>query len=212
MHVGTHPVKSLVPTRCVLMGTHGNLTLGAWPPRPSDRFVALYKSKGFTQESLAEASGVSQSGVSRFGVGDNILPESAAAIASTLGTSVAYLNGETDDPSPSVAAAEPEQTLEAALLRALDKTRHTLADARAVEDVLRPAMGLAKGLDIDHAARQWLDAAAALRRAQQPVTVGTLLFRVTGSRAAGTRDLNAEGDRELASLGGQAPPIPTRNH
>lgn len=182
------------------------------PKRPRERFVVLYKSKGFTQETLAAASGVSQSGVSRFALGDNILAEYAAALATTLGTSVAYLNGETDDPSPSAAVAEPEQTLEAALLRALDKTRHTLADARAVEDVLRPAMGLAREIDLDAAARQWLDAAAALRRMQQPVTVGTLLFRVTGTRAAGTRDLNAEGDRELAALGGQVPPVPTQKH
>lgn len=180
--------------------------------RPRERFVALYKSKGFTQETLAAASGVSQSGVSRYRVGEDILPEYAAALAAALGTSVAYLNGETDDPSPSAAADEPEQTLEAALLRALDKTRHTLADARAVEDVLRPAMGLARDLDVDHAARQWLDAAAALRRAQQPVTVGTLLFRVTGACVAGKRDLNAEGDRDLASLGGNAPAVPMKKH
>jgi len=174
--------------------------------RPRERFSALYKSKGFTQETLAAASGVSQSGVSRYRNGDDILPEYAAALASTLGTSVAYLNGETDDASPVAAPQGTEQTLESALLRALDKSRHTLADARAVEDVLRPAMGLARGLDMDVAARLWLDAAAALRRHGQPVTVGTLLFRVTGAM----RDLDGDGDKELAALGAKPPPSPTK--
>ena len=172
-------------------------------PKPRTRFVDLYRARGYTQETLAAATGVSQSAVSRYGSGRTILAEHVAALAIALDTSPAYLDGATDDPAPAPATDAAEHTLESAILRALDKARHTLADARAVEDVLRGTIGLVKAAHLDAAAREWLDAAAALRRLQQPVTVATLLVEVTA-------ELNAAGDRELARLGAIAPKAPTK--
>ena len=175
------------------------------------RVVELYKARGMSQESLAALSGVSQSGISRYVAGGTVLPEKAAAIAAALGTSTAYLDGSTDDPAPpSTDHAPDEDTLENALLRALDKRRHTLADARAVEDVLRSGIGLAKPISLDVAAAAWLDAAAHLRRAHIPVTVATLLMRVTDALSERTRDLNSNGDSELAKLGGSPPTEPAK--
>lgn len=171
-------------------------------PKPRTRFVELYRARGYTQETLAAATGVSQSAVSRYGSGRTILAEHVAALAIALDTSPGYLDGATDDPAPAPASDAAEHTLESAILRALDKARHTLADARAVEDVLRGTIGLVKA--------EHLDAAAALRRVQQPVTVATLLVEVTDRLAGRTAELNAAGDRELARLGAVAPMAPTK--
>ena len=123
-------------------------------PKPRTRFVDLYRARGYTQETLAAATGVSQSAVSRYGSGRTILAEHVAALAIALDTSPAYLDGATDDPAPAPASDAAEHTLESAILRALDKARHTLADARAVEDVLRGTIGLVKAEHLDAAARE----------------------------------------------------------
>ena len=86
----------------------------------------------------------------------------------------------------------------------------TRSPTRAVEDVLRGTIGLVKAEYLDAAAREWLDAAAALRWVQQPVTVATLLVEVTDRLAGRTAELNAAGDRELARLGAVAPRAPTK--
>lgn len=182
-------------------------------PQPRTRFVDLYKRLGFTQLSLEERTGVSQSAISRYAKGRDIDPTHAAALAIALETSTAYLNGETDDPSPKASdPALPEhETLESALLRALDKRRHTLADTRAVEDALSSAVGLAKAVgDLDSLAAAWLDAAAALRLARLPITPTTLLMRVTEALVSRSVDLNGDGDRQLRDLGGSPPTKPVK--
>ena len=93
----------------------------ATPDKPHgrrERAIALREEKHLTQVQLAKMAGVAQSAVSRFEGGTNIVDAAAAAIAAALGTSAAYLNGETDDPSPTLQIADDPLTLDAALLRA----------------------------------------------------------------------------------------------
>ena len=96
-------------------------------------------------------------------------------------------------------------TLEEALGFAFVAGVHTLRDMRAVEDALRGFRGLRNGDDVVAAAREWLDAAAALRVDGVPVTAQSLLAQVTTRRgpAAGARteSLNDRGDAELGQLG-----------
>lgn len=80
-----------------------------------------------------------------------------------------------------------------------------------MEDVLASSIGLARAItSLDLAAVAWLDAAAALRRAQQPVTPITLLMRVTDTLVHQTDALNTHGDRELRALGGDPPTEPVK--
>lgn len=74
-----------------------------------DRLIALRKARGWTQEDLAKAAGVSQGTISRLERGEiraawsDTLPK----IAEVLGTSVEYLKGAADAAAPeAVPAAE----------------------------------------------------------------------------------------------------------
>lgn len=176
---------------------------------PRVRCVELRKGLDLTQEKLSERSGVSQSAVSRYEKGEHLVRESEEAIARVLNTSVAYLDGTTDDASPPQDDEPP--ALEAAIMRALDKTRHTLADARAVEDVMKTVVGLAAEIvDVEGAARAWLDAAASLRKSRTQVTQAALLLRVTNELVARSVDLNHAGDAALQRLGGHPPAEPVK--
>jgi len=179
------------------------------PARP--RVVALREQLSLTQVELQRRCGVSQAAISRYQNGETIMPEHAAAIARALGTTVDYLEGRTDDPSPTPEPQNRGEGLSEAILRALDKRRHTLADARAVEDAMSSVVSmLGVAAPLDQAARAWLDAAADLRRDRQPVTVSALLVRVTRELVGRHGDLNENGDRELAALGGGPPANPVK--
>ncbi len=182
-------------------------------PKARTRAVERRKALGMTQNTLSARSGVPQPTISRFEAGDEVLPDTVRAIVAALGTTAAWINGETDDSSPVAEPLPAQHMLSEAIGRAFDARRHSTADIRAVEDTLSSLVGLTDALsDLDAAARAWLDAAAYLRQKRLPVTVTALLVRVTGELTRPRPDLNAEGDRQLRALGGEPPPESTKIH
>lgn len=73
----------------------------------SDRLAALMEAQGLSQADLARAVGIKQPSVFRLVSGETQSPRKLNDIARVLGTSPAYLTGETDDPS---AGALPKPT------------------------------------------------------------------------------------------------------
>lgn len=74
-----------------------------------ERFVNLCKNSGKKQSYLYELVGLPSKAGSNLRRTKKIKPEILEVWAKELNTSVAYLNGETDDPSPAPTAAAPEQ-------------------------------------------------------------------------------------------------------
>ena len=175
------------------------------------RVAERRRALGMDQDGLAAKSGVSQATISRIERGSSSgAIQTAEALARALSTSVAYLTGAAADPgqvpeNERVDERDEPNTLEEALGFAFVAGVHTLRDMRAVEDALRGFRGLRNGDDVVAAAREWLDAAAALRVDGVPVTAQSLLVQVTTRRgpAAGARteSLNDRGDAELGQLG-----------
>ena len=67
------------------------------------------KKAGYTQVSLAETLGVDVNTVWRWTKGTSPTDDRKREIAAILGVSVAYLMGETDDPTPADKTAQKEQ-------------------------------------------------------------------------------------------------------
>jgi transcriptional regulator with XRE-family HTH domain len=186
-----------------------------------ERLRARREACGLDQQQLAERAGTTQPTVSRIERGESRGTKQLRAFARVLATSEDYLEGIVDDPGPLPATdvdALPVQptanamTLEDALGRSFDPTRHQLRDATAVEEALRDTRGLRDRDDILAAARLWLDCAAEMRASGERVDPRSLLVRVTlRSLARATppsRDLDADGDAELAALGAKPPEKP----
>jgi transcriptional regulator with XRE-family HTH domain len=121
-----------------------------------------------------------------------------------VGHDVMVTTTSTDEPNP----------LEDALAVAFRQGHFALTDLDAVRGLVRNGAALLR--DKEHlvdAARSWLHAAAALRKANTPVTFATLAWQVTAlgsqrvSQAYATRDeaLNREAEQELRALGADAP-------
>ncbi len=185
-----------------------------------DRLRARREACGLDQQQLAERAGTTQPTVSRIERGESRGTKQLRAFARVLATSEDYLEGIVDDPGPIPAAepgAQPEPTvdtltLEDALGRSFDPARHQLRDATAVEEALRDTRGLRHPDEILAAARLWLDCAAEMRTAGERVDPRSLLVRVTlrslARAGAPARDLNGDGDAELAALGVEPPEKP----
>lgn len=74
-----------------------------------DRFYDLCKQQGKMQSHLYDLVGLPSKAGSNLKRTKKVRPEILEVWAAELNTSAAYLNGETDDPSPVLAPAEPEQ-------------------------------------------------------------------------------------------------------
>ena len=123
-------------------------------PKARTRAVERRKALGMTQNTLSARSGVPQPTISRFEAGDEVLPDTVRAIVAALGTTAAWINGETDDSSPVAEPLPAQHMLSEAIGRAFDARRHSTADIRAVEDTLSSLVGLTDALsDLDAAAR-----------------------------------------------------------
>lgn len=135
---------------------------------------------------------MSQSKLSRFERGEADLDDTAARrIAITLKTTLEALavpEGEValerDEPQlpKAVASIDPDEVsaLELALGRAFDPDRHQPRDLEAVLRIVRGMhFRLREEYDLVAAARQWLDAGAALRKEGVEVTSTSILWRLT---------------------------------
>lgn len=98
----------------------------------------------------------------------------------------------------SVASTVEGSPLERALGHAFDPKRHLPRDLRAVQDVLGADSFQLQDTELDliEKARVWLDAAASLRRAGDPISAGTLLHRVTVGKTTRAEEVLAQ--REAA--------------
>lgn len=99
-----------------------------------DRFYALCKQQGKTQSHLYELVGLPSKAGSNLRRTKNVKPEILEVWAKELHTTAAYLNGETDDPSPVPAPAAPEQkekpnALDGIELEKLSPARRALLEA-----------------------------------------------------------------------------------
>ena len=86
-----------------------------------DRFVQLCKSQGKKQSHLYELVGLPSKAGSNLKRTKKVKPEILAVWAAELNTSVAYLNGETDDPSPVTSTPAPAEQKENAPQSAADR-------------------------------------------------------------------------------------------
>ncbi|MBI5514804.1 MAG: helix-turn-helix domain-containing protein [Deltaproteobacteria bacterium] len=181
-----------------------------------------------TQAELARRSGLSQEAISRLESGKikGLMQSTQEGLAHALGVTVPYLRGEAEEPlpeghGPAGGGAPPGHgpagvsaptlvrdevdPMNLALDRAFDPRRHELLDALSVREALRDTdRRLQDRVDLLAAARQWLDAAAELRRQHIPVTSENLLLHLgTTPRAAQERAnaANAAGDARARELG-----------
>lgn len=101
----------------------------------AERFKERLKANGLTQTALARRTGVSQQSISRLMKGERYGSRYLHRIAFELGTTAAYLMGETDDPLAE-AAEQPDVTFEERqLLIALGELPNS--SKRAVETLVR---------------------------------------------------------------------------
>ena len=115
---------------------------------------------------------------------------------------------------PEREAVDEGNPLEEALAEAFRQAAYALADLDAVRGLVRNGAALLRGKEhLVDAARSWLSAAAALRKAGTPVTFATLAWQMTtlgserGAGALARRDeaINHEAHQELRELGAEAP-------
>lgn len=180
----------------------------------SDRVKVLRKRLGLSQAQVADRGDFRRDYVTKVETGKNLLTtlDLREGMAKGLGLALAdfnaYLRGDIDldgavgrarapdeprvrlerDPEPAVTIDDPQSPLEAALGDAFDSKRHTLRDVNAVQQVIRRTERMSKEhADWTAAARQWLDAAAQLRKEGDEVTLEALLFRITVGKGAVAR-------------------------
>lgn len=154
-------------------------------------------SLGLTQADLATRSGLSQEAISRLENGRirGLMQPTQDALSGALGVSVDWLRGGEDEapgePSgeePPDAADELDEAAEDPLMRAASQAfdprrHHLLVDANRVLGLLNAVeLRLLSGGELAEVARQWLDAASALRREGVAVTAENLLWKVTAGR------------------------------
>lgn len=177
----------------------------------AEKMRQLREALGLTQTELAERSGFSEANpayISKIETGKNALSgtKSRVGIARGFGLTerqlTEYLEGavtltqtvarcraisETET-KESPAIADDAGKFEVALAWAFEKERHTIRDIAAVQAALRSTAQMADpSADLTAAAREWLDAAARLRKRGLQVTTETLLLEVTlGSKTRAT--------------------------
>ncbi len=145
---------------------------------------------GLSQIEVAARLGISPSNISRWenDGAEDIKAQYLRTLLSLYGVSEAYLRGQSDEAS-SLETVKPLGTPERknldwmarvsdALAKAFRYGEHTLDDVDAVRELLRDARHFPAGLQLDRAAPRWLQAAATLRRAGQPVTAAHLLLEL----------------------------------
>jgi transcriptional regulator with XRE-family HTH domain len=166
-----------------------------------DRVRARRLALRMTQERLAEQVDLTQDAISKIETGKYRaqLARTQEGLAKALDTSLAYLRGESDDPTPGNRPGVPADTrstmaigfspdegaIERALLDAFEKVAHTFTDVEAVRVALREVPEpLRTGRPLAVLARTLLDHAAGLRKQGQtatPVTLFWLAFAETYS-------------------------------
>lgn len=73
---------------------------------PTDRIFELFKKQGVTAAEVSKATGISQGNFSDWKAGRNTPGYGARAkLAEYFGVSIAYLSGESDDPTPAAASS-----------------------------------------------------------------------------------------------------------
>lgn len=159
------------------------------------------KKKGLSQQELALAIGTGQTNISRWerdGVND-LKANHMRGLLKALGVTEAYLRGESDSdaPPPTPKTAEPagipaksnpdwRVRIEKALVRALDRDRHTLQDVDAVRAMVGETAYFPPDFDAERAAGAWLDACAQLREAGLPATSANVAVAVMALPAVHT--------------------------
>jgi transcriptional regulator with XRE-family HTH domain len=188
------------------------------------RVRELRAKKKWTQDRLAEESGLSQETISRIEKGHIKGREAATQeqLADALDTTVAYLRGDTDDPAldarpkrrvaPGAAPSDddPLTPFEQALFAAMDHTKFLPGDFDVVRSAIRQTFHLLKDEpDLTAMAREWLTAARQLRLEGHPVDTSAIVARVSVGRGrrsiraavAADAELNAEADRRARAMG-----------
>jgi transcriptional regulator with XRE-family HTH domain len=153
-------------------------------PDPTPAALALAKSladlmteRSWSQEALAERSGVSQGTISRLKRATIAKPKLAdvEALAAAFGVPISRLT-RTSSSAPTPRATS-SGALEIALFRAMHPDRYQPAVFDAARDAAREA-GELHARDVDKLAKAMLDAAAALSADGRPMTPVAILARV----------------------------------
>ncbi len=171
-----------------------------------DRIRWILKARGFTQRGLATAAKLrSKSHIATFLAtpGAGLSRSTSDALADAAQVPREWLwSGEGPPPDAGAKRKAPTGTrvvpeagppaavvdgspLERALGEAFDARRHIVSDLSAVMGAFETMDQLPREdheVDLVDAARAWLDAAAFLRRSQQPVTALSLLFHLTARK------------------------------
>jgi transcriptional regulator with XRE-family HTH domain len=193
----------------------------------ADRVRAAMEHAGLNQKQVEERAKLSLGYMSRVLHGQRERVDAARLdrIANACGVDFEWLSTakgamtsrravDAEVEAPAEGDHEAPTPLEDALATAFRQGNFALTDLDAVRGLVRNGAALLR--DKEHlvdAARSWLHAAAALRKASTPVTFATLAWQMTTQGSArvggalGERDaaLNREAQRELQALGGEAP-------
>lgn len=99
-------VDTVSPSESYFSDDNGPIEQGTFQ---FERLVRLCKQQGKTQSHLYDLVGLPSKAGSNLKRTKKVKPEILEVWAAELNTSAAYLNGETDDPSPVTSPAAPEQ-------------------------------------------------------------------------------------------------------
>lgn len=187
----------------------------------AERLSMAMAHAGFNQKVLEERAGLTRGYLSRVLKGDRSRVDAGriSKLAEACGVDLRWLStgeGEmlgqkSEETVETVEKTEREDVdagdnaFERAMAEAFRQGKFELVDLDAVRRVLRQgATMLRDEAELVSAARQWLRAAAGLRRAGRQVTVETLVYRM----ARPSRRVVDDGETELRGLGGEKPAKP----
>jgi transcriptional regulator with XRE-family HTH domain len=161
------------------------MTANEGPDELARRVRSLRERAGWSQETLAERSGLSQTAVSKMENGPNVAPRLSTLrkLATALAVPVESLTGDAAIPGaplPIVAPVE-DSPLELAIFRALSPSKHKPAAFDAARRAAREASASLPQTDVDQLAVALLDAAAALLTDGHALTTVGILARVIAS-------------------------------
>ncbi len=108
----------------------------------ADRFRDLLARRDISQSELARRVGISQASIYRLAAGDAYGSKHLHRIARELGTTPAYLTGETDDPASNAADIPPLDSETRGIVENLSLLRSS--NRRAIADVVRSLAELGK--------------------------------------------------------------------
>lgn len=148
------------------------------------RVRALRDRAKWSQEELSRRAGVPQATISTLETGDTSNPRSKtlARIAQAFAVPVESITGEAPIPGARPAGLADVDPLERALFRAYHDDRHSPSTSDAARRVAHEAGASLAGMEPDALAAELLDAAAALQKAGQPLSVALVLARALASR------------------------------